>query len=724
MLGSVPRVKTGKSAPTKTRAGLSVENALIKDTPGQPQTVVACIENTTPVSQVFFVEVIGLNERDGDAAHSSGELEPGETTNVSLPVHIPETIASGCHLLAVRAWVGNKRDPEIEWYTELTLEIADGRRARINVAPAVVEMHRRRKATVRIENLGDDELTFRLLSKDPEGLVKVCFADRDLIVARSDSADGGTATTTATITIDKWKFFGEPIPRVVDITADGPGASHATTLRIEHKPYIPMWLVKTVGTLILLAAFVTVMVILVRAFILDNPTPTWRELEAPLEPRASHTALWVEFPNPDVSDANPLFQAYKWVWNAISRDDDFVEAMIIWGGGNDAFAFDNGAIYLVGADEWRPVEDEGAPVRRLGHTAIWNDERMIVWGGRSTPLEKTDKDSTNQQLPLYPSGGGYDPQTDTWEDLGPGEIAGREQHTAEWIEDYGMVVWGGTDGDQFFADGYVYCNEALDPCDSDKDWVRLPTKNAPTGRAGHVAVWTGAELIIWGGYNDTGVLDDGAAFSPDTRQWRTLSEPGSWFKARAFARAVWTDGSMVILGGIGDGELTLVENAVIAADTDLATPTELARRTGLSTDTVVLILDVLEVAGPGNADRFRRVDNTIAQYDPESDSWESADDPPPATSDPVALWTGARLRLVFGVPEVDTISSVAWVPGETWERLPLPGPNEVIPARTGHTAVWIRGGLVVWGGRRSATECPDDGGCFLNDGGLLPIADR
>src|SRR4030095_16684820 len=33
-------------------------------------------------------------------------------------------------------------------------------------------------------------------------------------------------------------------------------------------------------------------------------------------------------------------------------------------------------------------------------------------------------------------------------------------------------------------------------------WTATSTTNAPTARTGHTAVWTGSEMIVWGGNND------------------------------------------------------------------------------------------------------------------------------------------------------------------------------------------------------------------------------
>src|SRR5438445_11415406 len=56
-----------------------------------------------------------------------------------------------------------------------------------------------------------------------------------------------------------------------------------------------------------------------------------------------------------------------------------------------------------------------------------------------------------------------------------------------------MIVWGGWDmSARFFYDGGRY-NPA------GNSWTAVTTNNAPAGRAFHTAVWTGSEMIVWGG---------------------------------------------------------------------------------------------------------------------------------------------------------------------------------------------------------------------------------
>lgn len=67
-------------------------------------------------------------------------------------------------------------------------------------------------------------------------------------------------------------------------------------------------------------------------------------------------------------------------------------------------------------------------------------------------------------------------------------------------------------------------------------------------RRAHVAVWTGREVLYWGGYAGTELAAqaDGAAFDPSTAKWRRIASAPM---ARAYAQAVWTGREVVMWGG-------------------------------------------------------------------------------------------------------------------------------------------------------------------------------
>ena len=58
-----------------------------------------------------------------------------------------------------------------------------------------------------------------------------------------------------------------------------------------------------------------------------------------------------------------------------------------------------------------------------------------------------------------------------------------------------MIVWGGGPGlNTYYNTGGRY-NPGTD------SWTATSTTGAPTGRAYHTAVWSGSEMIVWGGNN-------------------------------------------------------------------------------------------------------------------------------------------------------------------------------------------------------------------------------
>ena len=132
-----------------------------------------------------------------------------------------------------------------------------------------------------------------------------------------------------------------------------------------------------------------------------------------------------------------------------------------------------------------------------------------------------------------------------WAVLPPAPIPTRDNPVVVWTGRE-IIVWGGESGPQgnvVHADGAAY-----DP--STNQWTVLPA--APiSGRSGAAAVWTGTEMLIWGGYDESGpgfhVSATGAAYDPGTNSWRML--PPASLSARAGAQAVWTGNAALILGG-------------------------------------------------------------------------------------------------------------------------------------------------------------------------------
>ena len=79
---------------------------------------------------------------------------------------------------------------------------------------------------------------------------------------------------------------------------------------------------------------------------------------------------------------------------------------------------------------------------------------------------------------------------------------------------------------------------------------------APIGsRSGSVSVWTGRQMIVWGGSAGGTRHTDGAAYTPATRTWTRI--PSAPLPSRSNPNALWTGSRVIVWGGErGDAQLT------------------------------------------------------------------------------------------------------------------------------------------------------------------------
>src|SRR5437867_5135818 len=123
----------------------------------------------------------------------------------------------------------------------------------------------------------------------------------------------------------------------------------------------------------------------------------------------------------------------------------------------------------------------------------------------------------------------------------------RSEHTAVWTGSE-MLVWGG-------AGTYSNPDAVRRYTPNGNLWRPLTTPpNAPSFRYGHLAVWTGGEMIIWGGQNNGTPVSTGARYRPATDTWTPVSvanaPPGNPTSGHT---AVWSGTEMIVWGsGRGD----------------------------------------------------------------------------------------------------------------------------------------------------------------------------
>jgi N-acetylneuraminic acid mutarotase len=360
------------------------------------------------------------------------------------------------------------------------------------------------------------------------------------------------------------------------------------------------------------------------------------------------------------------------------------QKMIVWGGGRPAtpgVPMNDGGIYDPALDTWRSMTTLNAPTPRQGHTAVWTGQEMIVWGGANTATYPW----------TYPTDGGrYDPSSDTWTQTATsGAPESRWVHSAVWTGSE-MIVWGGLRQYANLATGGRY-----DPvADS---WVLTSTVAAPSERNAHTAIWTGSEMIIWGGLYSIidfeQALDTGGRYDPLSDTWAPSTTVGSP-TARANHSTVWSGSEMIVWGGHGHVSQGNRTNYQTGSRYDPAadswTPTSLgdAAAGGYGHTSVWTGNHVIIFGGSSIG----------ARYDPAIDAWT----PISTTYAPLssigaghsAIWTGAEMIVWGGPAYVDTGGrydplSDAWLPVST-VNAPV--------GRRDHTAVWTGAEMIVWGG--------------------------
>jgi hypothetical protein len=113
---------------------------------------------------------------------------------------------------------------------------------------------------------------------------------------------------------------------------------------------------------------------------------------------------------------------------------------------------------------------------------------MIVWGG--TVLVGSNAQPVN-------TGGRYDPGSDSWTTTSVSGDApsARTEHTAVWTGTE-MIVWGG--GPDASGARYGHSGGRYNP--SNGSWLATSTgADVPVARGSQSAVWTGSEMIVWAG---------------------------------------------------------------------------------------------------------------------------------------------------------------------------------------------------------------------------------
>ena len=203
---------------------------------------------------------------------------------------------------------------------------------------------------------------------------------------------------------------------------------------------------------------------------------------------------------------------------------------IFWGGGCCGEALADGAAYTPAANTWRALPR--APLSARYASGVWTGTEVIIAGGMSP-------DSAMQ---VFADAAAYNPATRTWRKLPPMPEP-RWGATAVWDGTEALFI-GGTLAD---ARGPSADAVAFNPATG--HWRRLP--GMEFSRRGFAAVWTGRQVLVWGGltgsFQDQKIPPHGVAYDPAANRWSAM--PMAPLRGRSNPTAVWTGRQMIVWGG-------------------------------------------------------------------------------------------------------------------------------------------------------------------------------
>ena len=316
------------------------------------------------------------------------------------------------------------------------------------------------------------------------------------------------------------------------------------------------------------------------------------------------------------------------------------------------------------------MTNSGAPAARYGHSLVWTGTRLLVWGGIGpTTLP-------NQEVLDYaqPNGASFNPATNSWTPMASGPACAG--HAAVWTGN-SMIINGGYNL-LYGQSSLIFVKVGVSNCakynPGTNSWTPLTADWEDKERFGHTAVWTGTDMIVWGGHylqyeydifgnvwTNSALPTKGIRYNPVTETWTPMSENGAPPGREDFC-AAWTGSQLFVFGG---GQ-------------------SLCGRYDAAGNSWIPMVNISE--------RSTRTKSTI-------------------------VWTGAEALIFGGVDDTGTTlqngqrfnpQSNSWVP-----MSPIGAPS----ARRGHSAIWTGSRMIIWGGRNDTT--------YFNDGAAYnPLTDK
>ncbi len=286
-------------------------------------------------------------------------------------------------------------------------------------------------------------------------------------------------------------------------------------------------------------------------------------------------------------------------------------------------------------------------------------------------------------------------------------LLARSEHSAVWTGT-NMLIWGGYNDptNYFYKDGGIY-NPTSDT------WTTMAASPL-SNRSRHTAFWTGTKMIVWGGIDDSFQFNDGAMYDPTLDSWNTISMTNAPSVRNDFC-SVWTGDKMIIWGGhfgidnagtiLGDGKIYNPTSNTWTSMSSTNAPAARKRHSAVWTGSKMIVW--------GGLTTTSTLTNTGSIYDPSNDSWTmmSTDGSPPSGLFwNTAIWSGTKMIVFGGQNSVGSnVTNECYLYDPVTNVWTTANTTNVPAARSYHSAIWTGTKMIVFGGFNSIYDTNNGG---------------
>lgn len=305
---------------------------------------------------------------------------------------------------------------------------------------------------------------------------------------------------------------------------------------------------------------------------------------------------------------------------------------------------------------WTGWNMNGSPDDGL---AFWSRKLVSV----GSHLVVWNEDDLFGMDPLDPASGTglYDAKAGTWGALSNANFPDGSGYIVP-MDDY-AIVWGGKAGPWL---NYTTFNTGHLFHPSTNIWTNMSAVGAPSLRNNEAVVWSGKDLVVWGGIYSGTTLGTGSVYSPATNSWFPVSMTNAP-TARSSPHSASVGSNVVIWGGSDNGFVSLNDGGIFDATTNswksiAATVSPKSKGDGgafLATNDEIFYLSGWNGGGVSCA-----TDSKGYFFNPSTNSWREANIPQDlARCYAGVVWTGKYIMVTHGSmdPGADALTTDGYI---------------------------------------------------------------